>query len=191
MTRRPGNRRPWNRRLIALLWLWLLWIMLWGSAGGTVVLGGLLIAAGVLGTFWMPPVRNRVAVRPLRLLGLAGHLLVDLVVSAVAVGWAAVRHGPRAPSAVIEVRLAEDSDLLIAVIAYLTTMTPGSLVLELDRDRRLLYVHVLPVAGPAQAEAHRRAVGKAERAAALAIRDSENHRADRPEDRRDPPEERP
>ncbi|RKN07576.1 Na+/H+ antiporter subunit E [Streptomyces radicis] len=172
--RRP--RRPAGRRLLALVWLWLLWIMLWGSLRATVVVGGLLVAVGVLTAFRMPPMRNRLTLRPLRLVRLTGHMLVDLAVSAVSVGWAAVRHGPRAPAAVIEVELAENSDLLIATTAYLTTMTPGTLVLEIDRERRLLYVHALPVPGQDAVDAQRRAVSAAERVAARAIRDSENRR---------------
>ncbi|MDT0342326.1 Na+/H+ antiporter subunit E [Streptomyces litchfieldiae] len=152
-----------RHRLAMLLWLWLLWILLWGSLSLLVLTGGLLVAAGTLLAFRMPPIHPGVTVRPLRLLALAAHLLADLAGSAVDVAWAAVRHGRRVPAAVVEVRLAEDSDLLIAATAYLTTMSPGSLVLEIDRDRRLLYVHGIPVAGPGGAENLRRAVRVAER----------------------------
>jgi multicomponent Na+:H+ antiporter subunit E len=151
------------------VWLWLLWIALWGSLSAVVLIGGLLVAAGVLFAFRMPALGLRVTVRPLRLLALLGHLLADLAGSAVAVAWAAIRYGRRVPAAVVEVRLAADSDLLIAATTLVTSLSPGSLVLEIDRERRLLYVHVLPVGDPADAGRKRGAVRKAERATAAAL----------------------
>lgn len=157
------------RRAGAVVWLWLLWLALWGSTGALAVTGGLMVAVAVVLAFRLPPVSPRVTVRPVRLALLLGRLAVDITGSAVAVGWAAVRHGKRVPAAVIEVPLAVDSDLLITVVSQLTTMTPGSLVLEIDRGQRLLYVHTLPVGDPREAERRRRAVQRAEREVALAL----------------------
>ncbi|MDT0308091.1 Na+/H+ antiporter subunit E [Streptomyces sp. DSM 44917] len=158
-----------KRRLPMLLWLWLLWVLLWGSPEWTVLAGGLVVAAAVTAAFRMPPVRPRMTPRPLRLLALFGALLADLVRAALAVGWAAVRDGPRVRAAVVEVELEEDSDLLIAVTAFLATMNPGSLVVEIDRERRRLYVHELPVSDAESAGRHRRTIQRAERAALRAL----------------------
>lgn len=159
-----GRARPvLVHRLAMVAWLWLLWLILWGSGAALVVTGGLLAAVGIVAAFRMPPVRARVRPRPLRLLRLAARLLVDVAGSAVAVGWAAVRDGRRVRSAVVEVPLSTDEDLLVTAVSLVTTMTPGTLVLEIDRGRRLLYVHLLPVPRPEVAERRRAVVRLAER----------------------------
>ncbi|WP_129838682.1 Na+/H+ antiporter subunit E [Streptomyces sp. RFCAC02] len=166
MTGRPGRVL---RRLPVLLWLLVLWVVLWASLSWVVVLGGLVVGAVAVAAFPMPEVGSRARPRPLRLLQLAARMPGDLVVSAVRVGWAAVRQGPRVPAAVVEVPLASDSDLLVTATAVLTTVSPGSLVLEIDRARGQLYVHVLPVAGPRAVEDGRRMVRANERAVVLAL----------------------
>ncbi|MEV1008805.1 Na+/H+ antiporter subunit E [Streptomyces sp. NPDC049881] len=172
MTAHPGGRSPARRllrRLPMLVWLLALWVVLWASVSAVVVLGGLLVGVVVLAAFPMPEVASRVRARPARMLELAARMPRDLVVSAVRVGWAAVRQGPRVPAAVVEVRLAADSDLLITATAVLTTISPGNLVLEIDRERRQLYVHVLPMEGGRAVAEERRTVHQHERAVVRAL----------------------
>ncbi|MFB8778513.1 Na+/H+ antiporter subunit E [Streptomyces albogriseolus] len=148
MNRRPSHpdRFPQGLRQVPMIvWLWLLWILLWGSTSAVVLIGGLLVAVGVVLLFPLPAVLPGSVPRPLQ----TGRLLVDLftnlVKSGCTVAWQVVRHGRRTPSAIVEVPLCVDSDLLIAAVARLTTMTPGTVVVEIDRRRRRLYVHALPV----------------------------------------------
>ncbi|MCC3655603.1 Na+/H+ antiporter subunit E [Streptomyces sp. S07_1.15] len=143
-------------------WLLALWTVLWGSPRPAVLLSGVPLAAAVVRGFALPPLLPRVAVRPWRLVLLLGFMLADLLQSGITVAWQALRHGPRARAAVVEVPLRADTDLLIAATATLTTLTPGTLVLEIDRDRRLLYVHALPAGSPRQAERRRHEVLRAE-----------------------------
>ncbi|GEC02674.1 Na+/H+ antiporter subunit E [Streptomyces spinoverrucosus] len=133
------------RHLPMIAWLWLLWILLWGSVDLEVLLGGLAVALALVAAFPLPPALPRAVPRPLRIGALLVHLLTDLVRSGATAAWQALRHGPRTSAAIVEVELRVDSDLLITAVAELTTMTPGTLVAEIDRRRRLLYVHTLPV----------------------------------------------
>ncbi|PJE99594.1 Na+/H+ antiporter subunit E [Streptomyces carminius] len=144
-------------------WLWLLWVVLWGSVSPVVILGGLLVALLVVLLFPLPPITHRLAVHPLWVVAMAGHLLVDLTGSALIVAREAVLRGPRVRAAVLEAPLRVDTDLLITAASHLTTMTPGSMVLEIDRGERLFYIHSLPVRDAAEAEAQRGDVASAER----------------------------
>jgi multicomponent Na+:H+ antiporter subunit E len=157
------------RRLPALLWLWLLWILLWSTPSPLVVLGGLLVALAVLAASRFPAISPQITVRPLRLLALAVRMTGDLVVSAAAVGWAAVRHGPKVRAAIVEVPLDADTDLLVVLATLLTNVSPGSLVLEIDRHRGVLYVHVLLVAGSREPEEARRQLLDTERRLVAAL----------------------
>lgn len=156
-TRRTVHRLP------ATAVLWLLWLLLWGSTGPLVLVGGLVVAVVVVTAFPLPSLLPYTPVRPLPLVRLLVHVAVDLVVSATVVAWEAVRHGKRARAAVFEVPLQADDDVLISVTAGLTTLTPGTLVVELDRRRRLLYVHGLPVRDRSAVETRRREGFDAER----------------------------
>ncbi|RKN42475.1 Na+/H+ antiporter subunit E [Streptomyces hoynatensis] len=151
------------RRALALSALVLLWVLLWGRPTWTVLAGGLLVAAGVTALTRMPPVGWVVPYRPLRLPGLLGHLLGKLLTSSFVVAWQALRRGPDASTGVVEVRLRGDSELLLVSTALLSLTMPGTLVLEVDRARRLLYLHALPLEGPGDAERRRREVTDVER----------------------------
>ena len=172
-----GGVRHTLRRWPALVWLWLLWVLLWGTPNPLVLAGGLLVAATVVFAFPMPAITPRVTARPWQLIRLLGYLLADLVVSSTIVAWNAVRHGPRTPAAVVEVPLRVDSDLLITATVHLTTVSPGTLVLEIDRGQRLLYVHTLPVHGAEEAGHRRSEVQEAELRVVRALGSAEAVRA--------------
>lgn len=154
--RRAGHHLP------MLGWLWLLWVLLWGRLSAVVLLAGLLVAVAIVTAFPLPPILPHMTLRPLRLAWLLGHLVADVAASAVTVAWEAVRHGSAPRRAIVEVPLRVDSDLLIAATASLATLTPGTLVLEIDREHRLLYAHALPVRDREEAEHRRREVQEAE-----------------------------
>ncbi|WP_343242571.1 Na+/H+ antiporter subunit E [Streptomyces sp. SID8111] len=169
--RRGRRPRPGLRHLPMIVWLWLLWLLLWGSASAVVVVGGLLVAVGVVLFFPLPAVLPGAVPDPLRTAALLVHVLTDLVRSGFTVAWQVVRHGRRATFAIIEVPLRLDSDLLIAAVAEFTTMAPGSVVVEIDRRRRCLYVHALLPRGSEDDIARRRAeVQAVERRVAQAVR---------------------
>ncbi|MFD3732816.1 Na+/H+ antiporter subunit E [Streptomyces sp. NPDC058632] len=168
MTRRKYARRV-LRRLPMVGWLWLLWIVLWGSVGPLVLLGGLLVAVTVVGSFSLPPVLPNAVPRPLPIARLLADLLKDLVGSGVTVAWQILRHGGKTSAAIIEVPLHVDSDLLITAVAELTTISPGTLVVEIDRRRRRLYVHTLPVRDESDLARRRRTVQNVEDRVARAV----------------------
>ncbi|MDG9701267.1 Na+/H+ antiporter subunit E [Streptomyces sp. DH37] len=176
----PGNR--WRGRWPVAAWLWLLWIGLWGSVSPVVLVCGAAVAVLVVLLFPLPPISHRASIHPAALAAMAAHVLVDLVRSAVVVAREAVLRGPRARAAVLEVQLEADTDLLITATSHLVTLTPGTMVLEIDRERRRLYVHALPVHDPSQVLARRaetagderrvvRALGTAEARERLSRRD--------------------
>ncbi|GAA2286542.1 Na+/H+ antiporter subunit E [Streptomyces ruber] len=177
MTRTDGlpNRRGHGRarrvfpHLPMVAWLWLLWLLLWGSTSALVLTGGLLVAVAVVLAFRLPAVRPGTVPRPLGVVRLLIHLLTDLVTSALTVAWQVVRHGGRTTSAIIEVPLDVDGDLLITAVAELTNVGPGNLVTEIDRRRRRLYVHALPAGGPQDIARRRSEVKAVERRVVQAL----------------------
>lgn len=82
---------------------------------------------------------------------LGGIFFYELWLSSVSVARAAFARQPRTASAIIAVPLDLHTDLGIAVLANLVTLTPGTCSLHISDDRRTLYVHALNAASPEQA----------------------------------------
>jgi multicomponent Na+:H+ antiporter subunit E len=128
-----------------IVWLVLVWILLWGTWSWANLLSGLLVALGVLTLLPLPHVLGGTRVRLVPLLTFAGHFVVDLFTSGAEVAWQALRPGGVRRTAIVQVRLRVDSDLLLTMVAEATSLVPGSLVLDLDREQRVMTLHLLPV----------------------------------------------
>jgi multicomponent Na+:H+ antiporter subunit E len=152
----PGHRI--RHQLPLLVWLVLVWNLLWGTWSWANLISGVLLALVVTSLLPLPPVVGGVRLRPLGLARFLGYFLVDLVRSAAQVAWLTVRPGGISRSAIIRVQLRTDSDLLLTVIAESVTLVPGSIVIDLDRQERVLVLHVLHVVDAADLERRRAAV---------------------------------
>ena len=142
MTVEPAGPRL-RHQVPLLAWLVLVWILLWGTWSWANLLSGLAIALAVMLLLPLPPVVGGTRVRPLPLVRFVGHFLVDLAVSGAQVAWRALGPGGVRQGAIIRVQLRTDSDLLLTVVAETISLVPGSLVLDLDREQRLISVHLL------------------------------------------------
>ena len=128
-----------------VVWLVVVWVLLWGTWSWANLLSGLLVALTVLTLLPLPHVVGGTRVRPVPLLVFLGHFVVDLLVSGAEVAWQALRPGGVRRTAIVQVQLRADSDLLLTMVAEATSLVPGSLVLDLDREQRVMTLHMLPV----------------------------------------------
>ena len=81
---------------------------------------------------------------------LSAVFLYELGLSSLTVARAAFARKPQTASAIVAVPLELRTDLGIAVLANLVTLTPGTCSLHVSQDRRTLYVHALNVDSPEQ-----------------------------------------
>lgn len=139
-----------RRRRVRLQWgsialLALVWILLWGEVSVANLLGGLVVGVLVTVLLPLPPIDFHGRVRPGALLYLFGRFFVDLARASVQVAGIALnfRRDPR--GAVVAVQLRNHSDLYLTITAELSTLTPGSLVVEAHRLTGMLYLHVLDI----------------------------------------------
>jgi len=98
----------------------------------------------------------RLPVRPLRLLGLVGYLVYDMIVSGVEVSWQTVRYGPAARGAVVAVPLLTRSDRVVTVVANALSLSPGAMALQIDQEHGLWFVYALGPRDRAGVERSRR-----------------------------------
>jgi multicomponent Na+:H+ antiporter subunit E len=155
--------RRYVLRAWVLCWLTLVWILLWGTASVANILGGLAIALLITLLLPLPAVPVEGRVHPLSLARLALFVGWELVLSSVQVAWLAIKPGPPPRSAVLRARLAVKSDLVLALGVNIITLTPGSIVLEINQTRRMVYVHVIDVGSERAVSSFYRLVAKLER----------------------------
>lgn len=129
-------------RALSVLWLAVVWVLLWGSFTLLTLVGGVLVGFAVTGVFRPGPVQ-RLPLRPLQALRLLAFVARDLAVSSVDVSVQTLRYGPRVRGAILELPLLTSSDRVVALIANAYTLSPGTLVLQIDHVGGLWYIYVL------------------------------------------------
>ena len=132
-------------RVWILCWLTLVWMFLWGNVSAANAVSGLAIALVITLLLPMPPVPVEGRVHLLSLLRLVVQVTWYLVLSSAQLAWLAVKPGPPPRTAVLRAHLALQSDLVLALAVNIITLIPGSIVLEIDQTRRMIYVHVIDV----------------------------------------------
>ena len=132
-------------RIWVVCWLVLVWILLWGTFSAANILSGLLVALVIILLLPLPAVPVEGRVHPLSLLRLIATVAYYLVLSSVQVAYLAIKPGPPPLSAVLRAHLAVKSDLVLALAVNIFNLIPGSIVLEIDQNRRMLYMHVIDV----------------------------------------------
>lgn len=160
-----------------MIWLVLLWMLLWHQFTPLAIVTGILVAIFVTRVFRLPTVElvGRVNV---------WHSLVFIVLflGAVVMGAVSVtilvfdlRRQPGAAIIAIPLRYADD--ILTTHVAVTASLIPGSLVVESDRDRRILYLHVIGVRTRADVDRFREGVLAWERRIVRAVGTPQQYRA--------------
>jgi multicomponent Na+:H+ antiporter subunit E len=146
------------RQLPFFVWLVALWMLLWGQFTVLSLLTGIGAAVVVTRVFRLPPVELAGRVNLWWGLVFVFEFLVALVRGSLTVAMQVLDLRRQPGAAVIAVQLRTDDDLIMTHTAVTASLIPGSLILEADRDRRILYLHVIGVRSAADVERQRRSV---------------------------------
>lgn len=155
--------RKFLLRAWVLCWLILVWMLLWGNVSAANVISGLAVALVITLLLPLPPVPTEGRLHPLSLLRLLVQIAYYLVLSSVQVAWLAIKPGPPPLTAVLRAHLAIKSDLVLALAVSAINLIPGSIVLEIDQTRRMIYVHVIDVGSARSVQRFYRQVAEVER----------------------------
>jgi multicomponent Na+:H+ antiporter subunit E len=135
-------RRRMVQQAPLLVALVLLWMLLWGNLSLLNLVTGVILAIVVTRVFYLPPVELSGRFNPFWFLVFLVRFLGELVVASFQVAFQALSpHGARNNS-VIAVQLRTRSDFLLTITAIALSVIPGSLVVEVERDKSVLYLHV-------------------------------------------------
>lgn len=157
------------RQAPLLLALVALWVFLWDHVDVLTVTTGVLLAVAVTRALYLPPVLLSGRFNPGRGLLLGLRMMFDVAVASIQVAARAIWPTWVPTSAIIDVQLLTRSDLVTTLTAEAITVVPGTVVVDIDRERGLLYLHVLGTRTPDDIDRAREKVLATEERIVLAI----------------------
>jgi multicomponent Na+:H+ antiporter subunit E len=171
------------RRLVRPLWvqlpfsLWLVavWMMLWGQFTLLAAVTGIIVAIFVTRVFRLPPVELSGRINLWYALVFGVLFLGAVIAGSLQVAWLVLRPSQRPRSAIMAVPLRTDDDLIMTHVGVTASLIPGSLVIDTDRDRRIIYLHVFGVDTMHDVETQRAQVLRWERRIVRAVGSREQY----------------
>ena len=157
------------RQLPFFVWLIALWMMLWGQFTWVAFLTGLIAALFVTRVFRLPPVELSGRVNLWYGAGFVIEFLASVVKGSLTVAAQVLDFRRQPGAAIIAVPMLTDDDLIMTHTAVTASLIPGSLIVDSDRDRRILYLHVIGVRSEADVVRQRESVQRWERRIVMAV----------------------
>ncbi|SFI52466.1 MULTISPECIES: Na+/H+ antiporter subunit E [Microbacterium] len=146
------------RQLPFFIWLVALWMLLWAQFTVLSLLTGIVVAIFVTRIFRLPPVELSGRVNLWWGFVFVSEFLLAVVRGSLLVAWQVINPARYPGTAIIGVPLVTDDDLIMSHVGVTASLIPGSLIVDVDRDRRILYLHIIGVRDAADIEAQRRSV---------------------------------
>ena len=136
-------------RPLFIIWLTVMWIMLMGELSWANVVGGFLVGAAIVVLLPLPamPISN-LSVHWGALVLLILNWLRDLAVASVKVAWLALRPQDPPKTAILNVPMRVQNDLVLSFATVLYNLQPGGSVTDIDIANRMWTVHVLDADSP-------------------------------------------
>ena len=129
------------RRLATVAALTLVWCSLWGDLAAGTVIAGLAVATVVTSIGVGPSFSGKVRLGPLS--RLVAVVVADLVRSTAAVASEVLTPTDYTDEAIIAVPVSDSSRHHMFFLVSAITLTPGTTVVDADRDEGVLYLHLL------------------------------------------------
>ncbi|WP_164234030.1 Na+/H+ antiporter subunit E [Microbacterium hydrocarbonoxydans] len=160
-----------------LAWLVVLWMLLWAQFTVLSFLTGLIVAVFVTRVFRLPTVELSGRINLWYAALFVVQFLFAVLQGALSVAVQVFDFRRQPGAAIVAVPLRYADDLMMTHVSVVSSLIPGSLVVEADRDRRILYLHVIGVRSMADVDRQRDGVLRWERRIVRALGDPAQHRA--------------
>ncbi len=122
-------------------WLTVVWVLLWGDVSPGNVLSGAALGAALVVLF-RPDPSFAPAVRPVAVVRFFLVFAWRLIEASAIVAFEVITPRNRINEGIVAVPIRGASDLVVTIVANATSLTPGTLTIEVI-GRETLYVHVL------------------------------------------------
>ncbi len=144
-------------QLPLLVWLVALWMLLWGQFTWLALITGLVMAVFVTRVYRLPRSSSRPD-QPLYGLIFVLTFIGAVVKGSLIVAWQVLDFRRPPGAAIIAVPLRVDDDVIMAHTAVTASLIPGSLIVDVDRENRTLFLHTIGVRDENDLEHQRRVV---------------------------------
>ena len=142
---------PWGERIrlrpLSVIGITLVWVALWGSISPLVLVSGVILGWTIAVVFPLPPIYWQGRLHPWGLVVLVATLLRDLVVSSARLVTLAFHRTVKLNAGIVRVDLHSDDDLYQVAVAEMISLVPGTVVVEVVRHPRRLYLHCIDLTG--------------------------------------------
>ncbi|CAH0194542.1 Na+/H+ antiporter subunit E [Microbacterium sp. Bi128] len=135
-----------------------LWMLLWGQLTWLALITGLVAAVFVTRVFRLPPVDLSGRLNLWYGLVFVATFFAAVVRGSLVVAWQVLDFRRPPGAAIIAVPLRVDDDVIMAHTAVTASLIPGSLIIDVDREGRTLFLHTIGIRSDEDAEHHRRVV---------------------------------
>lgn len=135
------------------------WACLWSSFSPFILISGALLGWLIGIVFPLPPMYWRGRLRPLKAAYLVAHLFADLVVSSIRMIGYVFERKVDLHASVVRVDLHSDDDLYQTGIASMISLVPGTVVVEVVRHPRRLYLHCVGMDRQSEDDIHEMVIG--------------------------------
>jgi multicomponent Na+:H+ antiporter subunit E len=153
-----SQRSLFLHQLPLLLWLIALWMLLWGQLTWLGLITGIVMAIFVTRVFRLPPVELSGRINLWYGLLFVITFLGAVIKGSLIVAWQVLDVRRQPGAAIIAVPLRVADDVIMAHTAVTASLIPGSLIVDVDRENRTLFLHTIGVRSDADAEHQRRVV---------------------------------
>ncbi|MGO2746647.1 Na+/H+ antiporter subunit E [Microbacterium sp.] len=160
-----------------LAWLIVLWMLVWNQFTVLSFVTGLIVAIFVTRVFRLPTIEISGRVNLWYGFLFIVQFLWAIVRGAIAVTIQVFDFRRQPGAAIIGVDLRYADDMIMTHVSITASLIPGSLVVETDRDRGILYLHVIGVRNLDEVEEQRAGVLRWERRIVRALGSPAQYRA--------------
>lgn len=160
-----------------LAWLIVLWMLVWNQFTVLSLVSGFIVAVFVTRVFRLPTIDLSGRINLWFAALFVVQFLWAIVRGAVEVTVQVFNFRRQPGAAIVAIPLRYADDLIMTHVSVTSSLIPGSLVVEADRDRRILYLHVIGVNDLDDVERQREGVLRWERRIVRALGSPAQYRA--------------
>lgn len=158
--KRRGTK--WRRvGVLFTVWLVFVWMAVFGELTWLSILGALIVGVAAQALFPLPHHEGIWQIRPILALYLAAHFIWDLARAGVHVAWLVISGRPH-EDAILRCEIRSSNPVYLTILAAMTSLIPGTIVVQVDRSKKVIYLHCLDVEAQGGASGIRRATSNQE-----------------------------
>ena len=148
-----SHLRELRRSVWTIAWIMFVWVAMWRDVSWGNLLAGFFAGAGIILLFPLPAPTSGIRIKPLPMIRFLLVFTVSVVRANFIVAWEVLTPRNRIREGIIGVPLRTDHPVVVTTINHAVNLAPGTMVVDIDKDPTVVYVHALHLEDPADVHA--------------------------------------